>query len=280
MRKTVTKSKRVAFAAQFLILVTSLVSCQTVLPPLAEKNTPDFVAQDAAFEVATIKPINPEVRSKIGYTSYAGGKVAIGRTTVKTLIGYAYDVEERDISGGPAWAGTDRFDIVAMKPESLSPVRIAADQSQPTDDERGMLRSLLSTRFGLHLRKTIQEGNVYLLTRGSGKLKLDKTTKPTSSPRGGVLVRVGGVADGEAFGTNISMSFLAKQLAFDLERPVLDRTDLPGSFDFHVPAFDPTNTDVTTAIIGAMERLGLKLKTGKAPIQTFVIVDVVKPDEN
>lgn len=86
-----------------------------------------------------------------------------------------------------------------------------------------------------------------------------------------------------------------------LDRPVVDQTGLTGRYDFDLawaiegtrmsqtlgpvaPAFGavPAGGDADSApdIFTAIEQLGLKLESRKAPVQVLVIDRVEKPDEN
>ena len=143
-----------------------------------------------------------------------------------------------------------------------------------------MLQTLLEARFGLKFHREYKQGPVYILSRGKKKLMLQEPKDKASDPRGAVIILSGGIADGSAFGNNISMKFLAAQLSLHLERPVLDQTGLAGSYDFRLKPDDPTNHDLTAAIIDAMNRLGLKLKAGKGPVETIVVDQASKPTEN
>jgi uncharacterized protein (TIGR03435 family) len=76
------------------------------------------------------------------------------------------------------------------------------------------------------------------------------------------------------------MGFLVDTLTRDMGRPVLDRTGLNGSYDFHLEPDDPENADLIEGTIEAMHRLGLQLKAGKGPIKTIVVDSVHAPSEN
>jgi uncharacterized protein (TIGR03435 family) len=74
-----------------------------------------------------------------------------------------------------------------------------------------------------------------------------------------------------------------------LDRPVLDRTGLTGSYDFTLefsPDLAPSADGAAPAPAGpsiftAMgEQLGLKLETQKAPVQIFIIDHVQKASAN
>ena len=82
------------------------------------------------------------------------------------------------------------------------------------------------------------------------------------------------------FGENVSMEYLAKRLSVFLDRPIRDRTGLTGSYDFDLAPYDPTNRDVPSAVVGAVNRLGLKLKAGKGPIDMIVVDSVTRPTAN
>ena len=143
-----------------------------------------------------------------------------------------------------------------------------------------MLQSLLRDRYALKFHTETRQGEVYLLTRGSKPLQLQPPKYPTVDSRGGVMMKQGGIADGEAAGTNVTMAFLASQLSRYLGLPVLDQTGITGSWDYHLPPTDEENHDFQAAILDAMRRLGLDLKKGKGAIETIVIDHVERPSEN
>jgi uncharacterized protein (TIGR03435 family) len=107
-----------------------------------------------------------------------------------------------------------------------------------------------------------------------------ETQDKEQDPKGGLVTKAGGIADGEMFGENMSMDLLAKRLSADVDRPIRDRTGLTGSYDFHLAPYDPTNRDVPSAIFGAVNRLGLKLKTGKGPLDMIVVDSITRPTAN
>jgi len=85
---------------------------------------------------------------------------------LKHLIWAAYDLMPgEEISGGPGWAGSDRFDIESK----------AEDPSKTTDAQlQQMLRQLLADRFKLKLHRETREmsGTHLVVARnGSGGLK-------------------------------------------------------------------------------------------------------------
>src|SRR5436309_1338574 len=62
------------------------------------------------FDIATIKP-NSADDHRISVQVQPGGRFAATGATLRMLIGQAYDVRDFQISGGPSWISTERFDI-------------------------------------------------------------------------------------------------------------------------------------------------------------------------
>jgi uncharacterized protein (TIGR03435 family) len=235
-----------------------------------------------SFEVATIKLSDPSGGGTMGFGGRPGGRVDFGFSTIEMLMYYAFNLPPNQISGIPSSIARSQFDIVAIPPpDSKSRAEMGPSiQSTPTEEQREMLQSLLIDRFGLKYHYETKDGPVYLLSRGSGQLQLQPAKDKTLDARGGVVSKSGGIVDGEAFGTNITMEFLVNKLTRNMGRPVLDRTGLNGSYDFHLDPDDPENTDLIAGTIDAMHRLGLQLKAGKGPIKTIVVDSVHAPSEN
>ena len=67
------------------------------------------------FEVASIKPADPDTPgSQIRFMP--GGGLRMTGVPLRAMITFAYDVRDFQISGGPGWVGTERFDVMA-RPE-------------------------------------------------------------------------------------------------------------------------------------------------------------------
>src|SRR5580700_45442 len=95
----------------------------------------------SAFEAATIKPVRSDDPSAGRYIRMqAAHRFEVKNYTVKGLVAAAYDLNPRAISGGPAWSGSDRYDIIAVAP---------SDQRPTYDEQMAMLKKLLADRFNL-----------------------------------------------------------------------------------------------------------------------------------
>jgi uncharacterized protein (TIGR03435 family) len=94
------------FAAYLFVVSTATVSLAQPAPSTA---TPEF-------EVASVKPAG--TRELGGIHNYAGGRIEFRGCTLQYLIQQAFDVQPFQVSGGPGWMQTERFDIDAKPPES------------------------------------------------------------------------------------------------------------------------------------------------------------------
>jgi uncharacterized protein (TIGR03435 family) len=205
--------------------------------------------------------------------------VKFGRTFHVQL---AFDFQEFQITGQADWMKTDRFDIEAtVPPGSRSNTANPPIAKTPMNDEqRRMLQTLLAERFDLRYRQDTTEGPVYLLTRTGKALKMadakDKNAFPWSGgPSGGMIM-----GDGLR-GINESMPDLAQRLSRYMGRPVLDRTGLPGSFDFETRySVDGQRPDVIGMILTCLNDIGLKLEPSKGQIERIVIEQARMPTAN
>jgi len=149
-----------------------------------------------------------------------------------------------------------------------------------------MLQNLLAERFKLTIHTETKDLPVYVLNVGKNGPKL--TPSNATGNQRSILPAVGGITV-----QNASMSDLAEFLAGSpsLGRPVLDKTRLDGRFDFTLMLLDKQIDDpgaLKRAIVTsdfsnyayAVEQLGLKLESGKAPLDITVIDSVQRPSEN
>jgi uncharacterized protein (TIGR03435 family) len=185
-------------------------------------------SQDAApqrkFEVASIKRNmrgDPGVR--IG--AMARARFDAENVWIRFLIEYAWDVRDFQVSGGPAWAGSDRYDISATK-----------DTSAGLAQTRLMLQTLLEDRFQLALHHEKRESQVYALVTGKRGIKLQafRCVVPPPGPTERNVTNVCGGMSSSPHSlqtTGMSIKELATALSDALQRPVIDKTGLPGTFD-------------------------------------------------
>ena len=201
-------------------------------------------------------------------------------------------------SGLPDWANSERFDIIAK----VSGTDVAAWGCLADAEKQRMVRDVFATRFGLQYHTAVHQVPVYALVvvgKNGAKLTPAKAlSKSLTTPSAnGFVMRpdqgwFGFSRSGVAAG-NMTMGEFAQQLsAMKLGRPVQDRTELTGRYDFKLdfapvsasPA-SPENVastpdalpDIFTAV---QEQLGLKLAPSTGPVDTIVIDHMDKPSEN
>jgi uncharacterized protein (TIGR03435 family) len=247
-------------------------------------------AQSSTFEVASIKPSSPEAHGSSIMTDKVGGLNA-ENMPLRALITMAYGIRDFQLSGGPGWVGTDRYDIIA-KPERVESAAAPPDLASMTDDQRKVrddqwkdrVRNLLVARFGLVVHKETKEEQIYVLTVAKGGPKLTMVAKPGN--RQGISGN-----RGRTQGFAAPMSMLAMNLSNSVGRPVIDKTGLTEKYDWVLEwtpdmsatgpdAPQPVDSPGPTIFTALQEQLGLKLDSSKGPVETYVIDKVERPSEN
>ena len=265
------------------------------------------------FEVASVRPSSKDLRDGAPVAlglRMDGSQARIGALTLRDYIAMAYRIKSYQVVGAE-WIATDRFDVNAKLPEGST-----------VDQIPGMIQSLLAERFALKFHREPKELPVYALVRGKPPLKLAESqvdpdsSTPTAAVNisatgsaGGVAVNLGNgssytFAGGKFEGKKIAGRVLADVLERYTDRPILDATDLNGTYDF---SFTVTPEDYQTLLIraavnsgvflppqalrlldnggdplgDALSRLGLKLESRKAPVDLLVVDQVLKtPTDN
>ncbi len=229
------------------------------------------------FEVASVKRArNPGYPPKM---SAPGLRFIATSVNLRLLIGYAYDLVPRQISGGPNWIDSETFDIEARKPNgSTSGLNVRRDPQLML-----MVQALLAERFKLKLRPQTKEGAVYALTvaKNGPKPKLTRTNEGSGPTGSGAVITDRDESGPLLVGKNGSMTQLAKILSIRLERPVFDETGLNGTYNFAIHYAPPqTDYNLPSIFTALQEELGLKLEPRRGPVQIFVIEHVEQPSEN
>ena len=266
----------IALSHQWLPLIVVLSAVAAPQANLAAQGQSQTAAEPS-FEVATIKPSNPDLPG-MGI-NIQGHQFSTHKTTLNFLIKFAYRLNARQIVGGPSWLDTKEYDIVA-KPEG--------ETSLTMSQLRPLVQKLLEDRFKLAFHREQRELPVYALGVGKYGARLKKSAAdPASLP--GVQVR--GASALTISATNNTMLGLAAvlQMSF-VDRPIVDHTGLEGKYDFDLsftpylalPAGSPRDDpnappDIFTAI---EEQLGLKLEAVQAPAEVLVVDHVESPSEN
>ncbi len=255
------------------------------------------------FEVASIKPSAPGGRGMFIRNS-PGGRINVTNMTLKELIVVAYRIQPFQISGGPSWFDSARYDISAKA------------ETAPKEGELPLLlQSLLADRFQLVVERGTKELPIYALVmaRKDGKFGPGLTeakeggctpfdpAKPPPPPQPGQPpeLRCGNMMmqPRALHAVSIPIANLIPMLSRFLGRSIVDKTGLTGKYDINLewtpdetqlaqlqlppdvklPPFDPNGPSIFTAV---QEQLGLKLESQKGPVEIFVVTRAEKPSEN
>src|SRR5262245_42640716 len=184
--------------------------------------------------------------SSVAETSnrFSTGRLSIRNTSVRDLVKTAYGVMDFQVSGGPDWFASEKYDIEAKAEGNATPRQMTGP----------LLQLLLEQRFKLSVRRITRELPVYFLTVSdrSGP-NLQRSAEQTCVPfdpanpllpgapgRGEICGSIGlGLAG--LNGRQITIPALSMALTHLLGRPVIDKTNLTGEFDARM-TFAPTGS--------------------------------------
>ncbi|HEY2383011.1 MAG TPA: TIGR03435 family protein [Terriglobia bacterium] len=212
------------------------------------------------FEVASVK--TNKSGGPPGILGTEGNRFIAENYPIVLLIQRAYGFPDewltRDrLIGGPGWIQNDRFDIEA---------KIEGDpRAIPNEQVWLMVRSLLEDRFQLKVHHETREFPVFnlLVANGGLKMKLSSDQTPPKSDEEVATFDPASPPRGETAATRTPS----------------------GDFDFRlefVPDELSGNPDISgpTIFTALQEQLGLKLESGKAPVDVLVIDSIQRPSEN
>jgi uncharacterized protein (TIGR03435 family) len=312
--------------------------------PMLSQTSP---AQKPSFEVISIKPSAPNPAGIRGGGA-RGDKYTMSGATLRMLLQNAYQrpssggpLAQLQIIGGPSWIESDRYDIQATADCSggvLSREQVQL-MVQSMLEERFQLKAHMETRelpiYNLVVAKDGPKLKVsadqtppaagitgpplpcspapavpaapppppppFPGQRGGG---LDPNFVP---PRGAMLMMMSPTGL-TMQATGVPLSNMINMLQNQVGRPIIDKTNLKGLFDFKlqfspegltVPtpfgglappagagpagpagAPSPNAADPVPSLFTAIQELGLRLESAKGPVTVLVVDSVQKPTEN
>jgi bla regulator protein blaR1 len=300
--------KRVALAVAGIAVLALPVIIGILNAPTIQAQSPP--ANTPRFEVASIKPCKEADNGPSPKSS--PGRLVEDCHELLNLIGNAYN-EFADghvarnsvpapINGGPSWLRSASYAINAKAEGNPSVAMMLGP----------MMQRLLEDRFQLKIHRETREGPVYFLDVARGGPKLhpfaEGSCTPWSVPPPPLLpgTRYCGTvinlrsSSVEALGTTVDE--FSKTLPVD--RPVIDKTGITGRFDIRVKfsregtglaamprvvagsgsaggqAAPSDPTDPPSIFVALPEQLGLRLESGRGPVDTLVIDHIERPTEN
>jgi uncharacterized protein (TIGR03435 family) len=255
-------------------------------------------AQRPSFEVSSVKPSPPGSRTR---DNTRGNRFAISGAPLRLLLRYAYPAFlNSQIASAPTWTDSDLFDVEGK-----------SDSDRISEAQMALfVQSLLRDRFQLKAHTEMRELPIYelRLAKSEPKIKASENQtvvppqpgisfKPDMPPPGFLAVSRSVSGTIRIVGTAIPLSDFVISLSRQVNRPVIDKTNLTGLFDLRLE-FVPDGVTSAPPVAGqtapvgasdpagpflleAVEReLGLKLESAKGPVEVLVIDSVSKPTEN
>jgi uncharacterized protein (TIGR03435 family) len=232
---------------------------------------------------------------------------SVRSVTLQRLIQVAYGgLEEDQIVGAPKWFASEEYDIDAKTDNSVADELQKLTPDHRTIEQGQMIRALLEDRFGLRAHGETKEVSIYLLVIAKNGPKL-REAKPGDTYPDGIMVPEGlsksGVMTMQAGELNAQAVMIEKLVGFlkmTLHRPVLEKSGLTGNYDFKLqfmpdrlapraspdvalnyqPELVPPDPAAPSLFTALQEQLGLKLESGRGPIQIVIVDHVERPSAN
>jgi len=284
--------------------ICALVGAMIIAAASLRAKQDDARLNDIAFEVASIKQnVSGESGMRINFPP--GGNVVATNVPLRLLIASAYGTPQgllplSRILGGPQWIDSDRFDVRAKAATNYDDQRVG---NTPPAQLLLMLRTLLADRFRLIIRDDTVEQPIYtlVLARNSGPLGPGISRSDVDCaevrrgppPKPGERLKCGlNIGPTSLVGGSQSMSQLAAALSVRVDRTVLDRTGLSGSFTVDLSwrpdefsatdpvAREPDDRNLPSIFTAVQEQLGLRLQPDRGPVPVLVIEGVDRPSED
>ena len=299
--------KRALLAAIGFVSFVTPVAVGALNPPPQTREVPP-PATLPSFDAVSIRPNIASGRGARSGGAMQPQRFVVENATLKTIVRRAYgtagrapgntlDLLDQQVAGGPEWITSDKFDITATTTGLTEPAQM-----------RLMVQRVLAERFQMKAHWEKREMPVYLLTMagpdgrpGPGmtlKSEADcvkgRRNGPPPMPQPGVPApppNCGAIqfGPGQLIAGGVPMEWLVSTFTnvpviTGIDRPVLDRTGLQGSYAFALkfappqnPTPEPERPQFMTAL---QEQLGLKLESTRAPVDVLVIDSVERPTAN
>ena len=232
------------------------------------------------YDVATVKVNN--TGSGSSRLSIHDDMLRATNVQLEVLLESAFDIRRDQIVGLPHWAQVEHYDIVAKV------VDMDAQQLRGLSQEqrRAMLQHLLVQWFHLQTHVETRTLPLLKLTVTKEGIKFAEWQKPADDQdktKGSMNVN-----NEEMTATGVGMVSLVRFLSSLTHMPVVDETGLKGAYNLHLKwqreedgqASGLHDQGLPTIYAALTEQLGLKLASGKGPVDVLVVDDIEQPVEN
>ena len=286
-------------------LITVTAFAQTAPPP--------------QFEVASVRPSDPGGFGQVGLgLRIDGSQVSVRQFALKDCLAMAYNIKAYQVSG-PDWLATQKYDIVAKLPDGaprdqvrpmLQALLLSRFQMKTHQETKDFsVWAVVVAKSGLKMKELPPDpaSDTTDGDKGGGRGAVNVSV---SGGRGGVTANYGNgsyftIADNRIEARKMQMTYVADMLARFEDRPVVDMTELKGKYDFTLNfteedyrammiraaissgmALPPEAIQLMErasgdSLFSALQAVGLKLESRKAPLDILVIDRAEKtPTEN
>jgi uncharacterized protein (TIGR03435 family) len=233
-----------------------------------------FAQSPRPFDVASVKlntsgGLGVSMRTKNGLLTTTNAPVLV-------MIQQAFQVKDFQVSGGPGWLASERYDVEAKM-----------ERNDISDDNLWLsLQPLLIERFHLKFHRETKQMPVFALTvmKGGPKFSAHKeSAEGKDQQRVGVSI---GSGKGKLTATKTTIARFCDSLGHQVDRIVVDNTGLKGEYDITME-WAPENhegsagVDAGANIFEALQdQLGLKLESTKGPVEAIVVDSAERPSAN
>jgi len=240
------------------------------------------------FDVVSIKR-SAAGADTAGLRTLPDGTFMMANQPIRSIIMAAAAVPVRDVTGLPAWASREPYDIVAKPPAGAT-----------VEQRREMFRRMFEERMQLkaHVEEREQNAFALVLDRADGRLgpQLSVSTldcsvsspqpPPTviaeASNRCGASMGPGLIVSG-----GVTMEALVRSIAGLSGGIVNDRTGLRGAYALTIrftprtgPGPAATTDDAPEFATALREQLGLRLQPERTKVPILVVDSISRPTEN
>jgi uncharacterized protein (TIGR03435 family) len=254
-----------------------------------------------SYEVATIKPLDPNTASSV--VKLPPG-ASLSPLSIRRYIMNAYGaIYPPQVVGGPDWLNKDAYLINGKVPDDLEAALQKMTREDRNDQVRMMEQCLLADRFHLKAHFETRVLPVYELVPDKGGLKITEVPAPPERepgdppmrlrsgdplPPGSSMTTVNSNGLRVLNGRAIKMQLLARIIGGDIgDRPIVNHTGFTGYFDITGLTWAPlgdagaTSEPDAPSLTGALEeKLGLRPVPAKDPIEVLVIDRIERPTPN
>lgn len=282
MRKAILFGKVVLVYAAYLAIIIHACCAQTNPAPAVPTIKFDVVSFKRCEAIDLVRK-NTDIPPD-------GDYVARHCQPVSRILDFAFfDIGVYQLKNEPAWVNTEPYEFQAK----VATQDVPTWQKMDISSKRLMGRAMLADVLNLKMHIELQTRPVYALMVAKDGPKLTEhkpgPDEPPPNPHTPVHGRAYWKGPDEAVFENTGMPALALGLAARLDRNVVDKTGLTGTYDFTVKPlpyiqYDPksptADDSAFSAIIDGVRSLGLKLEPAKAETSVIVIDHIDRPPTN